>query len=261
MTHQGTPVGTLLAEGPPGRAIGARDRALLSDLAGHAGAAVYAAGLADDLQASRHRLVEAREEERRRLRRDLHDGLGPGLASVVLGLDLATGMLDIDPQAARTVLKELKAETVTSIEEIRRLVYELRPPALDDLGLVGALRQQADRIGRRHPTMSITVDAPSSLPTLPAATEVAAYRIVTEAITNAARHAEATTCDVGVSLDGQLHLDVMDNAIGVTSPMRLGVGLSAMRERVAELGGTWAIGPGRDQIGTRIVTTLPLEAP
>jgi two-component system, NarL family, sensor kinase len=261
MTHQGTPVGTLIAEGPPGRAIGARDRALLADLARHAGVAVYAAGLADDLQTSRHRLVEAREDERRRLRRDLHDGLGPGLASVVLGLDLAAGLLDTDPQAARAALKELKAETVTSVEEIRRLVYDLRPPALDDLGLVGAIRQQADRIGRRHPTMSITVRAPASLPVLPAATEVAAYRIITEAITNAARHAAATTCDVCVSLDGQLHLDVADDGLGVTLPITLGVGLSAMRERVAELGGSWTIGPGPDRTGTRIATTLPLEAP
>ncbi len=260
MTHQGTPVGTLLAEGAPGRAIGARDRALLAELARHAGAAVYAAGLADDLQASRQRLVEAREEERRRLRRDLHDGLGPGLASAVLGLDLAAGQVHTDPESAVSVLKEIKTETIAALEEIRRLVYELRPPALDDLGLVGALRQQAERIGRRHPTLAITVEAPPSLPALPAATEVAAYRIITEALTNTARHAAATTCTVRLALDGQLRLEVLDDGVGIASATAAGVGLSAMRERALELGGACRISTAHPA-GTRVMAALPLEAP
>jgi signal transduction histidine kinase len=250
MTHQGTPVGTLIAAGPPGRPIGPRDRALLTELARHAGAAVYAAGLADDLQSSRQRLVEAREEERRRLRRDLHDGLGPGLASVVLGLDLAAGQLRTDPGSAHTVLKEVKAEMVTAVDEIRRLVYELRPPALDDLGLVGALRQQAERIGRRHPLLTIAVAAPETMPALPAATEVAAYRIATG----------GTSCTVRIGLDGQLSVEVTDNGAGLAPAAAPGVGLAAMRERAQELGGTFGIGAAHGG-GTRLLATLPLAAP
>ncbi len=260
MTHQGTTVGTLLAAGPPGRPVGPRDRALLTELAGHAGAAVYAAGLADDLQASRQRLVEAREEERRRLRRDLHDGLGPGLASVVLGIDLAAGQLRTDPNAAHAVLKELKTEMVTAIEEIRRLVYELRPPALDDLGLVGALRQQAERIGRRHPMLSITVEAPEVMPVLPAATEVAAYRIVTEAMTNSARHSGGAGCVVRIGLGDKLILEIVDDGAGLAPAAVASVGLSAMRERAQELGGTFMI-QARDGGGTEVSVTLALESP
>jgi len=260
MTHQGTPVGTLIAAGPPGRPIGPRDRALLTELARHAGAAVYAAGLADDLQASRQRLVEAREEERRRLRRDLHDGLGPGLASVVLGLDLAAGQLRADPGSAHAVLTEVKAEMVTAVDEIRRLVYELRPPALDDLGLVGAIRQQAERIGRRHPMLSIAVEAPESLPSLPAATEVAAYRIATEAMTNSARHSRGTRCTVRIGLDGQVSLEVADDGAGLPPLTAAGVGLAAMRERAQELGGTFEIRAAAEG-GTRLLATLPLDAP
>ena len=151
--------------------------------------------LTRDLQRSRESLVAAREEERRRIRRDLHDGLGPALAGVAFGLDAARNTLAANPEATAATLAELKTEVQASIADVRRLVYDLRPPALDQLGLVPALQQYAARLAERG-ALDVSVSAPA-LPPLPAAVEVAAYRIVTEALTNAARHSGARhTCGV-----------------------------------------------------------------
>ena len=150
LIHHGNGVGQLVVEGRRGRPLTARDLTLLTELARPAGAAVYAAGLADALRMSQRRLVEAREEERRRLRRDLHDGLGPTLAGIGLGLDAVAGLVHTDPEGARTILADLKGEAVGAVDDVRRLVYDLRPPALDELGLLGAVRQQAERLAARQ---------------------------------------------------------------------------------------------------------------
>jgi signal transduction histidine kinase len=260
LTHQGQPVGRLVVEPRPGRErLDDRDRALLEDLARQAGAAVHALRLTADLQASRQQLVTAREEERRRLRRDLHDGLGPTLAGVALGLDVAIAGMDRDPEEAKTLLRDLKAETAASIADVRRLVYDLRPPALDELGLVTALRQQADRVSVRDGNLTIAVQAPDTLPPLPAAVEVAAYRIGMEALTNAARHAHARHCWLRVTLDHTLDIEVTDDGIGPPARGESGVGLAAMRERAAELGGTCTI-DGTPGAGTRVLARLPLQS-
>jgi signal transduction histidine kinase len=161
----------MLSPRAPGESFSPADQRLLDDLARQAGIAAHAVRLTSDLQRSRERLVSAREEERRRLRRDLHDGLGPQLASVTLKLDTARNLLDRDPAAARALLTELKTQTQTAIAGIRRLVYDLRPPALDDLGLVSALREQISQY--QYNQLSIMIDAPADLPPLPAAVEVA----------------------------------------------------------------------------------------
>ena len=258
LSHQGEDVGRLVIEGRDRRPPSARDLALLADLARPAGAAVHAAGLADALRTSQRRLVQAREEERRRLRRDLHDGLGPTLASVALGLDAAAGALGTDPDRARAMLAELKAETAGAVDDIRRLVYDLRPPALDELGLAGAVRQQAERLALGNHGIDIRVDVAGTLPRLDAATEVAAYRIAVEAVANATRHAHAHGCRVLLVSDGLLRVEVTDDGDGIPAGTRPGVGLTAMRERASEIGGECTVGPA-DHGGTRVLALLPTD--
>lgn len=238
-----------------GETFSAADRRILDDVARHAEAAVHAVRLTDDLQRSRERLVSVREEERRRLRRDLHDGLGPQLATLTLKLDAARNMLATQPAAADALLVELKAQAQTAIGDIRRVVYELRPPSLDELGLVPAIREQATSYSQNG--LTVLVEAPERLPPLPAAVEVAAYRIAQEALTNVSRHAEATTCRIRFCLGDALNLEIADDGIGMPINPRAGVGLGSMRERAAELGGTCTVEPLRTG-GTRVLARLPL---
>jgi signal transduction histidine kinase len=258
LSHQHENVGRLVVEGRDGQPPTPRDLALLAELARPAGAAVQAAALADALQTSQRRLVEAREEERRRLRRDLHDGLGPTMAGVVLGIDAAAKLLTDDPVAARRLLDDVKAEASGAVDDVRRLVYDLRPPALDELGLPGAVRQQAERLSMRRPDFSISVAAATPLPPLGAATEVAAFRIAMEALANAARHAHAHHCSVRLSADGQFRLEVTDDGTGIVPGARSGVGLAAMQERATEVGGSCTVS-AVEPSGTRVVALLPLD--
>ena len=257
LLHQEERLGRLLVDVPPGRPFTAADQALLDDLARHAAVVVKAVYLDLDLSASRARLVTAREEERRRLRRDLHDGLGPALAAIVLKLD-AVGRA---APGAGELVAELRAEARAAIEDIRRLVDDLRPPALDEVGLVAAVRQRADSLSRagEHPLV-VEVEGPSSPqpPELPAAVEVAAYRIATEAVTNVVRHAGASRCVVTVSVNGVLEVTIADNGRRPWDAERVGVGWSSMRDRAAELGGTCEI-RRRAQGGTMVRAVLPLN--
>lgn len=212
--------------------------------------------LADQLQESREQTITAIEEERRRLRRDLHDGLGPRLSGIAFTSDAARNQLREDPEAAGTLLSSLRAEAVAAIEEIRQLVYGMRPPALDELGLVPALRQQAQslRTADGRP-LRVEVDAPD-LPPLSAAVEVAAYRIAVEALSNAARHSGADLAEASLRVtDGALVVEVSDHGDTPATWTR-GVGLSSMRERAAELGGT--LDAGYADSGGRVTAVLPL---
>jgi signal transduction histidine kinase len=242
------------------------DRRLLDDLARQAGIAAHAVLLTADLQRARERLVTAREEERRRLRRDLHDGLGPQLSSQALTIDAVRALMRRDPDSAEALLLDLKQQAQGAVADIRRLVYALRPPALDDLGLVGALRETAAQYGQNG--LDVSVDA-QELPPLPAAVEVAAYRIAQEAMTNVARHAGARECSVSLTLDkpldvGVLCLEVRDDGrglpkvqAGVPSPAQAGVGLHSMRERATELGGSLTV-EALPEGGTVVRARLPL---
>ena len=212
------------------------------------------------LQRSRERLVTAREEERRRLRRDLHDGLGPTLAAQTLKVGSARALYQRDAVAADVLLAELETDMQTALTDIRRLAYDLRPPALDDLGLVGAIREDAKRfrtLAADAQELAIGIEAPDSLPPLPAAVEVAAYRIVQEALTNVVRHAHAHTGWVRVNVDEALCIEIADDGLGLPTPRHIGVGLLSMRERAEELGGSCTV-ERHPAGGTRVLARLPL---
>jgi two-component system NarL family sensor kinase len=219
---------------------------------------LHAVLLSQELQRSRERLVAAREEERRRLRRDLHDGLGPILTAVTLKADAARSVLAGAPDRADALLAELRGDAKQAIGDLRQVIYDLRPAALDELGLLGALGEQVDRFGRQG--LSITLHAPAALPVLPAAVEVATYRIITEALTNIARHADAHQVTITVAIDGDLRLEVQDDGTTGTANgdgWRPSTGLQSMAERAAEVGGTLQAGP--TPTGGRVHASLPLE--
>jgi two-component system, NarL family, sensor kinase len=197
--------------------------------------------------------VTAREEERRRLRRDLHDGLGPTLAAMLLQLQAAGHLIATDSSAAGAALNEVKGAARAAVGDIRRLVYELRPPALDELGLVGALTEQARVLGE------FEVAGPDPQPPLPAAVEVAAYRITLEAMTNVARHAGARQARVRIDIGDAVRIEVSDDGDGLPSAVHAGVGIASMRERAVELGGVCTVEPGEPR-GTIVRASIPLEA-
>ena len=257
MVYQGDTVGRLMVSWRgPNEPFGRSEVDLLEDIAQQAGAAAHTVRLTRDLQRSRERLVTAREEERRRLRRELHDGLGPELASLSLKLGAARNLIPRAPDRADAVLAELTAQVQGTLAGIRRLAYDLRPPALDELGLVPAVRESASSQAEGGPR--VVVEAPDSLPDLPAAVEVAAYRIATEAVTNVARHANADHVVVRFDLTDALELTIQDDGGGIPAKARAGVGITSMRERAAELGGRVDVEavPGG---GTRVRARLPLQ--
>lgn len=227
LVHADVEVGRLRAAPRSAEASLARaDRRILEDVAHQAGAVAATARLTADLQRAREQLVLAREEERRRIRRDLHDGLGPSLAAQALALGAATDRLADDPEVARELLESLKTDTQELVADIRRLVHDLRPPALDELGLAGALVAHVAQVdGSGNVAMRIVTE-PDPLPELSAAVEVAAWRITREALTNVVRHAEASRCTITLTVhDEVLEVEVVDNGIGLPLVPRAGVGL------------------------------------
>jgi signal transduction histidine kinase len=263
LSYQGETIGQLiLATRAPGETFSAADQRLIEDLARQAGVAAHALRLTNDLQRSRERLITAREEERRRLRRDLHDGLGSTLAGLNLQVGALRALITSDPPAADALAVDLRTDIRAAINDVRRLAYELRPPALDELGLVGALRARATQYvgGADHAAaaIQISVDAPEDLPALPAAIEVAAYRIAQEALANVIRHAQAHTCTIRLTLADGLRLEIADDGVGIQAGRGAGVGLVSMRERAAELGGECWI-ESEPNGGTQVRARLPLS--
>ena len=256
LTYQGEVIGQMrLAPRAPGEAFSPADRVLLEDFARQAGVAAHAIRLTTDLQRARERIVSAREEERRRMRRDLHDGLGAQLAALNMQVGAIQKLVSNDPEAANTMLDELRAEIKSSIADIRRVVYDLRPPALDELGLVSTLRDQVMQFS--NSTVQFKTEFPDSLPPLPAAVEVAVYRIAQESLANVVRHSEARNCTFQLSLGDDLRLEISDDGTGLPTDYNPGVGLRSMRERAEELGGHCEVVsvPGR---GTRVMAYLPI---
>ena len=252
MEHHGRRVGTLLlAARSRGERLTALDDKLLREVADHASSAVAAVALAEDAQHSRERLVRALEEDRRRIRRDLHDHLGPVLSGITLQLDALRRMTASDAES-RTLTDTIREEVAAAVVDVRRLVHGLRPPILDELGLADAVRHHADLVAAE---IEVTVIA-DKLPPLPAAVDLAAYRIVTEALTNTLRHAEASAVDVRLHfVDEKLEVEVHDNGSGIADDAARGVGLESMRERVAELGGHLTI--ASSSAGTTVRVELP----
>ncbi len=256
VVYHGEPLGELVLGRRAGEeSFSPADRRLLDDLARQVGSAIHAVRLTADLQRSRERLVTAREEERRRLRHDLHDGLGPMLASMSLQLAAVRNLVTDRPEVAE-ILAALKSQMHDAVTDIRRVVYALRPPVLDELGLVEAIGEYAARLS--HAGLDVLVEAPEILPPLPAAVEVAAYRIALEALTNAARHSGARSCAVQLSIeDGTLRLEIADDGRGLEPNARTGTGLISMRERAQELGGMFEMESAPDG-GTTVRARLPL---
>jgi len=265
LIHQGERVGELLlSPRQRGEELTSADLKLVRDLAPQIAIAVYSARLTAelkkmtiDLQLSREHLVSAREEERRRLRRDLHDGLGPQLSSQTLTLSAIKKLLRHDPDTAEQLLTDAIGHAQTAIADIRRLVYALRPPALDDLGLLAALREQMKQYHTSG--VAMTLEAPETLPPLPAAIEIACYRIVQESLTNIIRHAHATTATVCLGIEESLTLEISDNGQGLSPGIHIGVGFRSMRERAEELGGICLI-DNNSKRGVRVFVRLPLFA-
>ncbi len=247
LVYQREVVGQLsVAQRGPHDPLNESDIRLLEDVAHQAGAVLHTVQLNRDLQLSRERLVIRVEEERRRLRRDLHDGLGPTLASYTLKLDAVLDRMDTEPAEAKRLIEALKEQTKETVADIRRLVYELRPPALDELGLVDALRAHLESSNHARGAPNVTLVAPpDGLPPLPAAVEVAAYRIVMEGVANVLHHAGASNCVVQIRVEASerqaLSIEIRDDGAGLQETRRNGVGLISMRERALELGGTCAI--------------------
>lgn len=255
LTHHGADVGRLrVSERGRDEPLEPADMELVHSLAREVGPAVQAVRLHQDLLRSRAEVVALREDERRRLRRDLHDGLGPALAAIGLKAGLAARQVPPD-STARVLLGEIDTEVKASIGDIRRLVEALRPPALDELGLLGAVQSRAASLAG---DMIIEVSGQDSLGSLPAAVETAAYRIAAEAVTNAVRHSGGSQCAVSITVDHDaLEVIVRDDGQGLVPDRNSGVGLRSMQERAAEVGGTLSVESAAE--GTIVSARLPLN--
>ncbi|MGI8485694.1 MAG: sensor histidine kinase [Thermomicrobiales bacterium] len=264
MIYQHERVGELLvAPRAPGERFSRADRETLDGLARQTAVSVYAVRITTELQLAREQLVITREEERLRLRRDLHDGLGSQLAALTIQAGTARRLLRSNLASAEVELVDLQSELRSAIGEIRRLVHGLRPPALDEVGLVGALRARmllfqievTPQDGGE--SLSITFDAPDAMPPLPAAVEVALYRITEEALTNITKHAGARHAHLRLRIEDEwICLCITDDGRGMPSDAHGGVGLISMRERTAELGGTLRISPNVPA-GTMVTVRFP----
>ncbi|MEV0581386.1 sensor histidine kinase [Nonomuraea sp. NPDC050310] len=253
LVWHGELVGSLTIGRPESRRFAdAHDERVVRTLLPYVADVAHAVRMAADLQRSRERILSAREEERRRLRRDLHDGLGQTLSGLAMTLNIARVNLRRSPAEADILLGDLRSGMDAVSGDLRALVYGLRPPALDDLGLAGAITELAG------PDPATTVTSEGELDGLPAAVEVAAYRIAQEALTNARRHSGASNYRIHLAANGrELRLTVSDDGSGVPSHHRKGVGLASMRERAAELGGSCVISSG--PCGTTVEALLPLS--
>ncbi|WP_420631359.1 GAF domain-containing sensor histidine kinase [Candidatus Leptofilum sp.] len=258
LTYQNKTIGRLaVAPRDEGGSFDRHEQQLLHTIAALTASTVRAVQLSDELRQSRQRIVTAREDERRRLRRDLHDGLGPQLASQTLGLEAIGQLMTTNPQKARDLLASLQTQAQEAIVDVRRLVYALRPPTLDDLGLVAALQQSANRLETEELRFSFDLHRP--LPALPAAVETAVYRITQEAMTNVVRHAQANTCTIRLDCtDNTLTVTIQDDGQGLSPKYQAGVGLNSMRERAEELNGRCMI-QSLPEGGTQVQAQLPLE--
>jgi signal transduction histidine kinase len=267
LTHQGAFVGALcLAPRSPGEEFSPADLLLLRDLATQSGAAAHEVQLTgalrsslEDLRRSRERLLEAQEEERRRIQRDLHDGLGPLLASMRLRLEACLEVAertDIPLSGDLERLYELVGEATA---DVRLLVYDLRPPVLDQLGLVPAIRQHCERFGRE--TGIETELATAAELSVPAAAEVTVLRLVQEALVNVQKHAQASRAAVRLERQGEwLLVGVADDGKGLSANggTTAGTGLLSMRERAELLGGRLKLN-SRPGGGTDLLARIPVR--
>jgi signal transduction histidine kinase len=263
LTYAGETIGEFLAgQRTESEAFSRADLRLLGDLARQVSVTTHSALLAVELQAARLRIVEAREETRRRLGNDLHDGVGHQLAGLARKTEQAADQVAEDPQAAIRTLDEINRQINATSAQVRALAHQLHPPELEVLGLVGALRERT----QAFPGLAIRFDAPGSLPALPAAVETAAYYIALAALTNIEKHAAACTCLIRLSGSGPaaLHLptltmEITDDGKGLASQTPEGLGLLSMQGRAVEVGGTCQVIPNPSG-GTTVRVCLPFQS-
>ena len=245
--------------------FGRADQRLLAAIATHAAASISATTLNLELQESRARLVSSREEERRRIRKDLHDGVGPKLALLSMNLEVIKELIAEDPASAGRLVDSARTRAHEAISEVRHVVSNLRPAVLDELGLEEALGMLTEQTVEAHRhdkagTFEVTLVAEPAegVGPLPAAVEVAAYRIISEALNNASRHAQATRIWVRIRFDDPLWISVHDNGHGILADAKLGTGIASITDRASELGGTASVqrAPGG---GTLVTATIPLD--
>ena len=265
LTVAGQQVGELVvcpARGEP--ALAAADARVIMALSTPVASIVHAAQLTRQLAGEHERTLAAAQQERSRLRRDLHDGLGPSLSGVALGLEALQAALPGDTATAATLTARMRTEIAAAGQDVRRIIDELRPAALEEVGLVQALRERAASLAARSsPEMSVELRVHEPMPGLPEQVEIAAFRIAEEAMTNVLRHAQASRCEVRLELCGPadaLVVSVSDDGVGLPGQTRPdGIGLRSMRQRAADLGGSCTVGPG-EKSGVIVRARLPLGA-
>ena len=249
-------VGRIVVSGRAGERLDQITLDALDDLAPVIATVVQLVARTRELTESRARIVEARDEERRLLRRELHDGFGPSLAGVALGLRAAGNLLDNDPVASTQLISQMADELDTRVEEVRGLARGLLPPVLDELGLVPAIEELAER---HRITGGLDVDVFADDVNVERNVSQAVYGIVAEAVRNIVRHADATRCVITVRWMGDdVVLRVDDDGSGLKPGRPSGVGLSSMRERAIGVGGTLTVS-ARDP-GTRVEVRVPSPA-
>jgi signal transduction histidine kinase len=252
-------VGQLLVWPRRGQAhLDTNDVEALRFVSGPLATAVHSVQLSDQLQQSREQLIETRSQERQRLHRDLHDGLGPALTAVALKADAAGNVIANDPTRARLLLGQIADEARSAIDDVRRIAHNLRPPTLDSYGLLESVSYEAHRFTSRldgHPLV-VSLDLPPSLPPLSGEIATAAYRIVTEALTNVARHSNASRARVMIRCDGVLNLDIVDDGSSAEGGWPHGFGIASMRSRALDCGGSLVAGP--TDSGGRVRAELPI---
>jgi signal transduction histidine kinase len=262
LDYQGVRQGFLvLAARTRGESLDRADLRIVTALAPHVALAVRAAALTAELESSRSQVIAAALAERERLRRDLHDGMGPSLSGISLGLQAAESLLAADPAASGQILARTRAEADQAVTEVRRIIDDLRPDALDQSGLVGALRAYSQLVSARGPlTVEISAGGPDDVGQarrMDPGIEAAAYRITQEAITNAVRHSGASHCSVGLSFGDAVGIQIRDNGRGFGPDQADGVGLASIRRRAESCGGTLAI--STSAAGTCLTVRLPTE--
>jgi two-component system NarL family sensor kinase len=259
--YQGDPVGALVVAHRSGEAhLAAADRRLLRDLARQAGAAAHGLALTATLRRHRAELVAVREGERRRLRRDLHDGMASGLTAVGLTAEVAEDALPNDPLRSARALGQVRAGVATLLADLRRVIDGLGPSMLADLGLRDAVAVAASQLSTGTP--AITVDIAEDLPDVSSAIEEATFWIITEALHNVIRHAQAEHCRVSITSEitsdsARLRVVVDDDGTGLPERPRDGVGLDSIRLRAEHAGGHATI-DAHSPRGTRVVADFPL---
>jgi signal transduction histidine kinase len=240
--------------------VSAADARVIATLVAPVAAIVHAAQLTKRLATAHERTLAAAQQERSRIRRDLHDGLGPSLSGVALGLEAVQAALPDDTETATKLTARMRTEIAGAVEDVRHIIDELRPAALEDVGLVQALRERAASLAARSASgIVIQVRAAEPVPGLPEQVEIAAFRIAEEAMTNVLRHARASRCEVCVEVGDVLVLSVSDDGVGLPGQTRPdGIGLTSMRQRATDLGGDCTVGPA-DPSGVIVRAWLPLE--